>query len=348
MLGIYSNGSASTSLTLPAGTYKLQADICNWPCFLNNRAITGTQSSKATITHGSGTTDTLGSLSTAASVMTSLSWPTAFTVTNNETVTLALTGQSMTAGGLIDNLVLVPQTSAIVLNGGFEASANWTFAYNQAIQPKDRAGYNFLSQSNDYGTAIYDGSRRLLLVQTGIAYQDIQIPDAGLYRLVFHAAQRTPLTYANSYGHNPVRAWLAQNGTTNVIGWTRVDDSVLVRREFLFPVAAAGTYRFGLQGMTDNSAEFPGTDQNALVDGVSIEPATDMGDTDFPLPKELAISVAKGGRLQLSYIGTQTVDTVYYDGHYFSGLIGQQTCPAFVSGPGALYAYPKGTILILR
>jgi hypothetical protein len=113
-----------------------------------------------------------------------------------------------------------------------------------------------LSQSND------DGSRRRL-VQTGLADQDVQLPAPGLYRLVFHAAQRCPLTYVNTYGRNPVRAWLAQSGATNVMCWTRVDDSVLVRREFLFPVAAADTYRFGLQGMADNSPECPGCDQNA-------------------------------------------------------------------------------------
>ena len=256
--------------------------------------------------------------------------------------------RTASSGGLVDNLVLVPQTNAIVLNGSFEAGANWSFAYNTAAQPKDNATYNYLSQSNDYGVAIYDGSKRLLLVQTGIAYQDIQIPAQGLYRLVFHAAQRTPLTYGNTYGHNPVRAWLAQNGTTNVIGWTRVDDIALVRHEFLFQVAEAGTYRFGLQGMTDNSAQFPGTDQDALVDGVSITPVTNLGDTGFALPKKLSITVASGAQLQLSYTGTQSVDQVSYVGHLISGVISQDTCPSFVSGTGALYAAPKGSVIFLR
>jgi len=348
LLGLYSNGVASTSLTLPAGTYRLQADLCNWPCQLNGRNLASTQSVKATVTRGSGATDTLGTVATNASILSAAVWPTAFSVTNNETVTLSLAGQSPSSGGLLDNLVLLPQTSPIVLNGGFEAGSNWTFASNTNAQPKDAAAYNSLSTSNDYGTAIFDGSRRLLLVQTGIAYQDIQIPAPGLYRLVFHAAQRCPLTYGNSYGHNPVRAWLAQNGTTNVLGWTRVDDTPLVRREFLFTVAAAGTYRFGLQGMTDNSAAFPGADQNALLDGVSIEPVNNLGDAAFALPKKLSLSVAAGARLQLSYTGTQTVDEVRYDGHLVTGVMSQQTCPAFISGPGALFANRKGTALLIR
>jgi len=156
------------------------------------------------------------------------------------------------------------------------------------------------------------------------------------------------LTYGNTYGHNPVRAWLAQNGATNVIGWTRVDDVALVRHEFLFSVAAAGTYRLGLQGMTDNSAQFPGTDQNALIDGVSVDPVTDLGGTGFTLPSKLALTVASGAQLQLSYMGTQKVDTVYYAGRYVSGVINQQTYPAFVSGPGALYAAPKGILIKIR
>jgi hypothetical protein len=135
---------------------------------------------------------------------------------------------------------------------------------------------------------------------------------------------------------------------TNVIGWTRVDDSVLVRRELLFSVAAAGTCRLGLQGMTDNSAQFPGTDQNALIDGVSIDPVIDLGNTGFALPKALAVTVASSAQLQLSYIGTQEVDTVTYAGRYLSGVISQQTYPAFVSGPGALYASPKGSLLMVR
>jgi len=348
LLGLYSNGVASTALTLPAGTYRLQAGLCNWPCQLNGRNIAGTQSVKATVTRGSGATDTLGTVATNASILSSAVWPTAFSVTNNETVTLSLAGQSLSSGGLVDNLVLIPQVSPIVLNGSFEASANWTFERNTNDSPNGNATYNSLSQSNDYGNAVYDGSRRLLLVQTGAAVQDVQIPAPGLYRLVCHAAQRCPLTYNNSYGHNPVRAWLAQNGTTNVIGWTRVDDTPLVRREFLFQVASAGTYRFGLQGMTDNSAQFPGTDQNALVDGVSIEPATDLSANGVSLPEGLTLTVADGARLQLSFAATQRVDAVSYAGRAVTGLIGQKTCPEFVSGPGALFVYRKGTAIIVR
>ena len=351
MLGLVSNGCAWTTLTaLPAGTYKLQGDVCNWPCTINGKNLQNIQTTKATVTRSSGNSVSLGTTpSVAASILTTTIWPTAFTVTNNETVTLTLTGQSTSAAGLIDNLVLVPQTNAIVQSGNFETGSNWTFDISTTnVNPKANATYNTIATSNDYGLAIYDGTQRLLLVQTGIAYQDIQIPAPGLYRLVFHAAQRIPLTYGNTYGHNPVRAWLAQNGTTNVIGWTRVDDVALVRHEFLFSVAAAGTYRFGLQGMTDNSARFPGTDQNALIDGVSIDPVTDLGGAGFTLPSQLALTVASNAWLQLSYIGTQKVDTVSYSGRYISGVINQQTYPAFVSGPGALYAAPKGTLIKIR
>lgn len=351
MLGLVSNGCAWTTLTLPAGSYKLQGDVCNWPLRLNGKSFQGVQTTKATVTRGSGESASLGTTpSVAASILTTTVWPTAFTVTDNETVTLTLAGQSASGVGLIDNLILVPQTNTVIVqNGGFEASANWTFVYNQSVQPKDAATYNTLSQSNDYGTALYDGSRRLLLVQTGLAYQDLPFPAPGLYRLVFHAAQRTPLTYGgNTYGHNPVRAWLAQNGVTNVIGWTRVDDIPLVRREFLFSVAAAGTYRLGLQGMTDNSAEFPGTDQNALLDGVLIEPVSALSPKGIPLPKELSLSVASGARVQFAFMGTQEVDQVSLGGDFVSGVISQATYPAYVSGPGALYAAPKGTLFLLK
>jgi hypothetical protein len=165
---------------------------------------------------------------------------------------------------------------------------------------------------------------------------------------VFHAAQRCPLTYNNVYGHNPVRAWLAQDGVTNLIGWTRVDDTPLVRREFLFHVATAGPYRFGLQGMTANSPQFPGTDQNALIDGVSIEPVTDLAPNSMPLPESLMLSVASGAFVQLDFADTQRVDRVNLGGRFVSGVISQETCPDFVAGPGALYAIPKGSLMFLR
>jgi hypothetical protein len=349
MLGIFSNGVASTTLALPAGTYKLQGDICNWPCNLHNYQIGGTHQVTATVTRASSENIVLGLATTSASILTPTAWQTAFTVTNSETVTLSLSGRPQKAAMLIDNLVLVPQTNAIVQNGGFESSANWSFVMNRDLQPKDNAAYNSLSSSNDYGTAIFDGVRRLLLVQTGAAVQDIQIPAPGLYRLVFHAAQRCA-TYGSAgyYGHNPVRAWLAQGGVTNVIGWTRVDDNVLVRREFLFAVTAAGTYRFGLQGMTDNSTQFPGTDQNALIDGVSMTPASDLSPDGIPLPEHLMISVADGAFVQLSFAGTQKVDRVKLGGRFVSGVISQETYPDAIIGPGAWYATPKGSLLFLR
>jgi len=331
MLCLVSNGCAWTTFTLPAGTYNLQAALCNWPCTVGSKSLQSFgQIIKATLTRGSGSSDNLGNLSTGnGSVLTNKQWPTAFSVTNNETVTLTLTGTTASYVGLIDNLELIPQTSSIIQNGGFESTANWTFVSFTSIDPKAAAGVRDTSTHADaYGTAVYDGVWRLLLVQIGAAVQDIQIPAPGLYRLVFHAAQRCPLTYGNVYGHNPVRAWLAQGGVTNVIGWTRVDDNALVRREFLFTVTEAGTYRFGLQGMTDNSARFPGTDQNALIDGVSITPASDLSPDGIPLPEALMISVADGAFVQLSFAGTQKVDRVKLGGRFVSGVISQETYPA--------------------
>ena len=349
MLCLASNGCArSASFALPAGTYALQGAVCKWPCRIGNKYLQATQSIKATVARATGDSIELGTLETSGSILTTRRWPTAFTVTDNETITLTLAGTGTSGVGLIDNLELIPQTSSIIQNGGFESAAGWSFFADKVSQPKAAAWYNELSSSNHYGTAIYDGVRRLLLVQTGAAFQDIQIPAPGLYRLVFHAAQRCPLTYGNVYGHNPVRAWLARDGATNVIGWTRVDDNAIVRREFLFNVAVAGTYRFGLQGMSDNSPQYPGTDQNALIDGVSIEPASDLAPADIPLPKNLSINVAEGAYLQLSFASTQKVERVKLGGHFAVGVISQETYPDAIIGPGALYTTPKGSLMMLR
>ena len=348
-LGLSTSGSAATALTLPAGTYQLQGDICRFPCSLNGVFQYNPLPVQATITRASSEVVSLGTLTGSASIMTPTLWPTSFTVTNNESVTLTLAGDATGAADLlVDNLVLVPSTtSPIVKNGSFDAESDWTFVFNKSVLAYDEAGYSWWPDIHN-GNAYYDGARRIKLVETGAAVQDIQIPAAGLYRLVFHATRRYDLQYGDNYGRNPVRAWLAQDGVTNVIGWTRADDAVFVRREFLFSVASAGTYRFGLQGMTDNSAAFPGTDRSTIIDGVSIEPLADRDAANVSLPSKLAVSVGDGARLQLSFAGVQKVDTVQYAGTYLVGLINQQTHPEFISGPGTLYAAPKGTEVFIR
>ena len=349
LLGLVADGSASATLTLPAGTYRLQGDVCNWPCDLihNGNWLRDTQSIQATVTRSSSEVVALGTVTTTASMLSATVWPTAFSVTNNEAVTLTLAGQTTQSGGLVDNLVFVPAPAPIVKNGSCDTESDWTFEFDNGILTYARAEYSWWPDIH-CGNAYYDGPRRLKLVQTGAAVQDIQIPAAGLYRLVFHATRRYDMQFGDNYGKNPVRAWLAQGGVTNVIGWTRADDAVFVRREFLFLVAAVGTYRFGLQGMTDNSEAFPGTDQSTLVDGVSIEPVTDLDAAGLALPRELALSVDADARLQLSFTGIQNVEEVRYAGKLVEGLLNQQTHPEFISGPGALYAFPKGTMLLLR
>jgi hypothetical protein len=348
MLGIVSNGAAWTTQTLPAGTYRLRGESCQWNCSINGKSLSGTQAVKAAVTRGDGTVADLGTLTLAGSIPAARLWPNAFAVTNGESVTLTLAGMTPTSGGLVDNLVWVPEGADIVRNGGFEQGAHWTFEYDRTVQPYASAAYMDIASSNHYGTAVYDGTRRLGLVQNGLAWQDIEIPAAGLYRLVLHAARRYDTVYGDNYGWNPVRAWLARGGATNAIGWTRVDNIPLARHEFLFRSDAAGTHRFGLQGMTDNSPAFPGNDRTALIDGVWIEPAAGIDGDAFALPRRLAVTVASGARLQLDFPGTQTVDRVRFAGAGVTGLVNQETCPQFVSGPGALYAHPKGTVLLAR
>jgi len=70
--------------------------------------------------------------------------------------------------------------------------------------------------------------------------------------------------------------------------------------------------------------------------------------SNVSLPSKLAVSVGDGARLQLSFAGVQKVDAVQYAGKYLGGPLNQQTHPEFISGPGTLYAAPKGTEVILR
>ena len=202
-LCLASNGCArSASFALPAGTYALQGAVCKWPCRIGNKYLQATQSIKATVARATGDSIELGTLETSGSILTTRRWPTAFTVTDNETITLTLAGTGTSGVGLIDNLELIPQTSSIIQNGGFESAAGWSFFADKVSQPKAGAWYNELSSSNHYGTAIYDGVRRLLQFKP-VQPSKISGPRTGPLPVGIPRRPRCPLTHGNVYGHNP-------------------------------------------------------------------------------------------------------------------------------------------------
>ena len=341
-------GIARATFLLPVGVYELSADVCTWNSIGFNITDSQYQSANASILLSEGTR-ALGQFVPVGAIYQRQTLPTLITNTTEQTVTLTVEGQSNLGAMLIDNLRLVSANDApIVKNGGFEANANWSYIYNTNNMPKMTAYVRSYTQDPQFYTYdIFDGARCLLLVQAGAAVQEITFPQSGYYRLNYHAVNRVHLGDANSFGHNPIRAWLARNGVTNVLGWSRVDHTNFVRNEIYFEVQQAGTYTFGLQGMAAGTT-FPGNDCNALIDNVSIE-KVEASTLQLPeIPKTLAIEVASNAVLELNYIGTLQVDTVRYNGRAYTGLLDSATYPAFIAGQGQLDVKPKGSIILLR
>lgn len=342
------HGLARATFHLPVGTYELSADVCNWNSTAFNITDSQYQTATASMQMNEGTI-TLGSFVPVGSIYQRQTLPILITNTAVQTVTLTVEGQSNTGAMLIDNVRLVAASDApIIKNGGFESNANWSYRFNTNGMPKMTAYIRPYAQDPQFYTYdFFDGARCLLLVQAGAAVQDITFPQSGSYRLNYHAANRVHLGDANSYGHNPVRAWLAREGITNVLGWSRVDHTNFVRNELYFEVKQAGTYTFGLQGMAVGTT-FPGNDCNAMIDNVSIE-KVEASTLHLPeIPQALTIEVASNAVLELNYIGTLQVDTVRYNGRAYIGLLNSTTCPAFISGQGQLDVKPKGSIILLR
>ena len=82
-----------------------------------------------------------------------------------------------------------------------------------------------------------------------------------------------------------------------------------------------------------------------MLDGLVIERVTAKAKPTLP---KAAIEIADGATLALDYIGTNEVDTVRFAGRSYSGEINAQTCPAFITGQGALFVQPKGTLIMFR
>ena len=140
-------------------------------------------------------------------------------------------------------------------------------------------------------------------------------------------------------------------GVTNRIGWTKVENDHWVESAFLFEVPEAGTYTLGIQGMTRFAADDPSNNHAARLDRVSVAYAGGAGAAAPPLNGGLRIAVEEGALLRLDYIGTNRVEEVRIAGRSHVGVVSAAACPELghaLSGAGALFVQPRGTVLLLR
>ncbi|MBR0503862.1 MAG: hypothetical protein IJJ84_00535, partial [Kiritimatiellae bacterium] len=190
-------------------------------------------------------------------------------------------------------------------------------------------------------------------------WRTIVFPTAGTYRLSISSIGRfyrsndmylTDPGILTRYSGNTFNAWVAKGGVTNIVGTFGVDERErFVTYRFLFELPEGGDWEVGFSGLKESEHKIAGSSDwhsnGGVLDGFVIEQVTPRAKPTLP---KAAIEIAAGATLALDYLGTNTVDAVRYAGKNYSGEINAKTCPAFITGVGALYVRPKGTVIMLR
>lgn len=286
----------------------------------------------------------------------------AFTVqvaADNAAVELAFAG----GGSLValDDVRLEAQDTAAVLDETFTqegALADWT-CVGEPSEIHDGAGL-VEGQREDripgaWCDVDYDDRHCVGVRNRATLARTVTFPEAGTYRLSVAAIDRFYRYNGrpeelNLFGGQEFRAWYARGGVTNEIGRFAPDTRERwVRHAFLFEVPEAGKGEIGFSGLKESVQKIAGSTRyfscGGLLDGIVVEKVARAAAPT--LPKDLDIDVDEGASLALDAPVTNEVRTVRYAGRFHAGVLDAATCP-FITGPGALFARPRGTLLLVR
>lgn len=286
----------------------------------------------------------------------------AFTVqvaADNAAVELAFAG----GGSLValDDVRLEALDAAAVLDETFTregALADWT-CVGEPSEIHDGAGL-VEGQREDripgaWCDVDYDDRHCVGVRNRATLARTVTFPEAGTYRLSVAAINRFYRYNGrpeelNLFGGQEFRAWYARGGVTNEIGRFAPDTRERwVRHAFLFEVPEAGEGEIGFSGLKESVQKIAGSTRyfscGGLLDGIVVEKVARAAVPT--LPKDLDIDVDEGASLALDAPGTNEVRTVRYAGRFHAGVLDAATCP-FITGPGALFARPRGTLLLVR
>ena len=286
----------------------------------------------------------------------------AFTVqvaADNAAVELAFAG----GGSLValDDVRLEALDTAAVLDETFTregALADWT-CVGEPSEIHDGAGL-VEGQREDripgaWCDVDYDDRHCVGVRNRATLARTVTFPEAGTYRLSVAAINRFYRYNGrpeelNLFGGQEFRAWYARGGVTNEIGRFAPDTRERwVRHAFLFEVPEAGEGEIGFSGLKESVQKIAGSTRyfscGGLLDGIVVEKVARAAAP--ALPKDLDIDMDEGASLALDAPVTNEVRTVRYAGRFHAGVLDAATCP-FITGPGALFARPRGTLLLVR
>lgn len=366
-------GTASTTFTPPAGTWRLRHRLNRSFVYANQGKMKHQADEDAafaaTVTIGGAVTDlgvaTRGKRS--AVPFARVDHPTSFTTDGQTAVTLTISNANANVGALVDDLELVGETSTadregeLVADGSFEAGGVW-----QGYSPSLPAGQ--VKRTNNqtqvmpylnsatyaYGAMQYDGEKFLLLKNLSGVRQTVDFPAAGLYRLRFALRSRAD---SASFADGDLAVSLVRGEVTNRIAFVNYPyQRNFTERTYLFRVPEAGSADLCFENYGPHAGRGTASDESTcLLDGVSVCRV----DWDVPeslsLDPETRISLSADGALNLAFTGTNVVRAVRKEGVASVGreegnvrVVDAASCPDFVSGPGTLLVERKGSLLMIR
>ena len=363
-LYLKNGSSASVTFTPRKGRYLVQSDIGLWRC-TQDFAMEMDALAKVSI---AGVETDLGRIEIMNDyTMKSRRYPKAFYVDGTTPVTLTLSSQmnwksvnsKYTVGQLLfDNVKLVPSDSEafenLVSDGSF-ASAKRQNPVNSDCWSSSVSTNGFTAQTiicssgsvDAYGASWHDHDYAAVIVDNSRIFQNISFYESGRHRLSVAARKRVSWGNATEKKSCPVRFWIARDGNTNEIARFSPSVTNFTMYSWAFDVPHPGDdWVFGVEGLGATEA-YPGKDMNTLIDDISIvyEPIS----ANVPdIPETLEVEVAQGAKLRLDYPGMSTVEKVRLGGVKRSGVISAETFPEYITGDGALYVLPKGTVLVVR
>ena len=343
--------SATTTFTPPAGVWNLQGDIAQFGSYGVNPTVT------ATVTIGGETID-LGTIPAKTRLMKTFAWPASFAVDGTQEVTLTLTPAdigtatgSSSHGLLVDDLVLRSATGLNLFKDGSCEGYNGSWVLKAAVASEfgGNAGVCRVRPPSEapaaFGTTVIDGKYMITIENLTAIYEDVYFPAAGRYRLSFYAHSRLN-DKTGGYGPNPLRAWVAENGVTNVIGYADTYNSDWVQRVFDFNVSSPGTKRVAIQGC-DNPENVKHIHE-AHVDAISLRQIAPIANSTSLFPEKCRIAVAEGARLCVDFEGTNVIRSLRLGGVAQGGIVEVADHPDYLVGRGAFLVKPAGAVLSFK
>ncbi len=351
-LYLMDGAAASVTFTPPAGRYFVQSDIGLW-------RTTGESSlnmaAYATVTPAGGGATSLGKIGIYNEYMLKRRlFPTAFSVDGATAITLTLTATNQTTAKtghlLFDNVRLVPASSTysenLIANGSFSSQTDWNYVnLNGSLTPEASWKPRRLEAVNSvtaYGANWLDGWC-LLVVDHGLVTQNVQFHEAGRYRLRVAARKRVSWNSPTAKATDPILFWVARGGETNEIARFAPAVTNFTEYSWAFNVPAAGNdWTFGIEGLGES-----GKDANTLIDAISI--VRDPVSSETPAMDEgTSVHVSSGAKLRLDFPGTNKIERLVLDGRAYQGVVTAKDAPAYLSGDGAFFILPKGTLVIIK